>query len=412
MRRVRIFRNAAVSAFLALVMLVPFAPAAPALAASATGGWTTPTNYKISYLGRDGAGGADHYQVQIGPGSNLFTIGANSMPLLPTMQAYGLVADAYQKAFPGRTAQDIQPGQIFNFSAPVGTFVSTQWRKQGTVTEYKSLIGDTLWMHTAQNDPVAFQVIRAANPNQEEVAPNLAANATPYQLAQSIYGGTDSNFKPDFIQVWQAQQLIQGKELTVKVNLTQKHLDSFQDIKGSAQLGGKTSTGAQIYWFRSGTLASELLRVDDSIGNHTSLQGLPDVLRVYYYRDGTVEVYRKTGVTGFLTSQQPSDTQWAKAFADFGGLKSPPTQWSLGQPKTTGSTVQELNQIGITVLRFEPVQQQFKGNAFTQLLNALFALMQRGKSHGTAQLQAAHGLSLQTVAQWLSQFFKSQQPAA
>lgn len=412
MRRLHVApRSAAVSIFLLLVLITPFVPAAPVLAAPATTGWTSPTAYTISYLGRDGAGGADHYQVQVGPGATLFAIGADSMPLLPTMQAYGLVTDAYQKAFPGHAPQDIQPGQVFSFSAPAGTFVSTRWRAQGTVTEYRSLLGDTLWLHSAANDPIAFRVIRASNPNQEEVAPNLAANATPYQLAQRIYGGTDPSFKPDFIQVWQAGQLIQGNELTVKINLTKKHLDSFQDIKGSAQLGGKTSSGAQIYWFRSGALASELFRVDDSIGNSTSLQGLPDVLRVYYYRDGTVEVYRKTGVTGFLSSQQPSDTEWAKAFTDFGGLQSPPTQWNLGQPDATGATAQELSQMGITVLRYEPVQQ-FQGNAFTQLLNALFALMQRGKSQGTAQAQATHGFSLQTVAQWLSKLLKPQQPAA
>ncbi len=396
----------AVVLFVAIALVALSVPGTAVLAAPVTNAWTSPTSYTISYLGRDVAGGADHYQVQVGPGATLFAIGADSMPLLPAMQAYGLVTDAYQKAFPGHAPQDIQPGQVFSFSAPAGTLVSTQWRTQGTVTEYRSLLGDTLWLHSAQNDPIAFRVIRASNPNQEEVAPNLTANATPYQLAQRIYGGTDPSFKPDFIQVWNAEQLIQGNASTITIDLTRKHLDSFQDIKGSAQLGGKTSSGAQIYWFRSGKLASELFRVDDSIGNSTSLQALPDLLRVYYYRDGTVEVYRKTGVTGFLSSQQPSDTEWAKAFADFGGLQSPPTQWDLGQPES-GTTAQELSHIGITVLRFEPVQQ-FQGNAFTQLLNALFSLMQRGK--GQAASQASHGFGLQTITQWLSKLVSPQRP--
>ncbi len=127
----------AAAVFPAMFLVSPFVPATRGLAAQATNAWTSPTTYTIAYLGRDGAGGTDHYQVQIGPGTTVLGIAADTMPLLPTMQAFGLLADAYQMTFPGHVPQDIRPGQVFSFSAPAGTLVSTQWRSISNQTSLR-----------------------------------------------------------------------------------------------------------------------------------------------------------------------------------------------------------------------------------------------------------------------------------
>jgi len=375
----RPYRWRIVMAFvLALGLLAPCAPSPSALAEPTSQSWTRDSSFTIDYLGRNATDGVDRYQVTAGWGATFFAIATESIPLLPAEQSVQIVTDGYRAAFPGKRLEDLQPGDSFEFQVPLGTVVATQWRQSGSVTEFWSLRGDRLLLDTNPRAPVVYRLMRVENPTKAEVRINQNVSLKPYDLAQDLFSQGDPSFKPDFLQVKQASDAIEGNATTVTIDLSKKYLDDFRQIRESGELRGKTPEGLDIYWFRSGDLANPLFRVDDGVGDSTDLSSLPSPLRVYYYKDGTVRTFQRAADVAFLSGRQPDSESWAQVYAEYGQMASPPTRWEIGQPEQDGAA-RELNKLGVVVLRFDPKRPP-RGNFFTNLLDQLMALMKRKQS--------------------------------
>lgn len=367
---------AVVAALTLLALLGP--PPTPRHASAApppAEGWTTDPTYTLVLLGRDAENGTDRYLATLDWGGSFFAIGAQSMPLTPTEQAVNLVMDGFRNAFPGRPLEDIQPGDSWDFYVPAGTFVTAEWRQTPTYVEYRSLRGDSLLVYTNPRAPLIHRLIRAEVPGKAEAKINLQANLTPQALAEALYGGEDPNFSPDFLQLTRAKGLIESKAETVTVDLSRTHLDDLRELRANAEAGGKTEDGMDVYWFRSGEQAQPLFRVDDSIGDRTDPTGLPSLTRVYYYKNGTVRTYQRASEAVFLSGRQPRNDAWSKVYSEWGRLEPSPTRWEIGQPEQD-DLANELNKLGIVVLRFEPKDPP-RGNFFTHLLDMLMAMMKR-----------------------------------
>ncbi len=368
-------RDASKLATAMALLLMMFVPAPAVADQGSTDGWTTDPTFTIAFVGRDGPSNSDDYLVTMDWGGSFFAIAAESMPLVPTDQAVNIILNGYKRTFPGRDPKDVQPGDSFDFFVPSGTLVATQWRTSGSTVEYRSLRGDRLTIYSDPESPILYRLVKAGSPNSAEVKINQNADLKPPMLAQALYGQGDPNFKPDFLQLTRAKDLIQQNADTVTVDLTRKHLDDLQELKGSAKYGGKTDTGMDIYWFPPGESAQPLFRIDDAVGDKTDLSGMPSLIRVYYYKNGTVRTYQLASDAVMLSSRQPPNAAWAKVYQDYGKVNPVPTQWDIGQPEQDAQA-QELNKLGIAVLRFSPKPQP-QGNFFTQLLDLVMGLMKR-----------------------------------
>ncbi len=368
---------AGIAAVLLLALQLPGAATAQTTPQSSDG-WESDSTYSISFLGRDTPQGPDRYHVVFGYGATFFGTAVDAMPLLPADQAVSILTSGYQAAYPGRSPQNAQPGDEFDIHVPLGTIVSTQWKKgQGTI-EYRSLRGDDLLLYTNPNSVISYRLTRVEDLGHAEVALNRDMETDSVSLARAVYGGGDPNFAPDVLQVARARKAIQDKENSITVDLTRSYLDDFPAIRDQAEKGGTTQSGLQIYWFRSDQVAQPLFRVDDGIGQATDPANLPSVMRVYYYKDGVVRTYMRAEDTVMLSGRQPQNSEWAQVFAEYGKVNLAPTQWEIGQPEDSASA-QEFRQLGIVVLRYEPKDPP-KANFFTQFLDWLMALMKRKQS--------------------------------
>ena len=347
----------------------------PARADPSTDGWTSDPSFTITLLGRDGPDNTEHYLVTIGWGGTFFGVASESMPLVPADQAVNIVLDGYRRTFPGRPQEDVQPGDSFDFYVPAGTLVATQWRRSGGTVQYRSLQGDVLTTYSDPNSLLVYSLVRATSPNQAEIKINLLADLKPEALARAVYGRGDPTFKPDFLQLTRAKALIQSGADTATVDLTRRHLDDLQELKGDAEQGGKTNSGMDIYWFRGDDEAQALFRIDDAVGDQTDLSGMPSLMRVYYYKDGTVRTYRRAGDVAMLSGRQPQNDAWSKVYQEYGKSDPIPTRWEIGQPEQDAQA-QELGKLGVVVLRYQPKPPP-PSNFFTSLLDLLMGLMKR-----------------------------------
>lgn len=353
--------------------------AAPApIAAFATAvddGWKSNPSYSISFLGRDGPNTTDHYLVSVGWGASFFGIAVESMPLVPVQDAVTVLMDGFQTTYPDRPPEDLKPGDVFDLYVASGTLICTEWRQRGSAREFRSLRGDRLAIYTDPRSPISYRLARAENPDLAEIMVNHETELEPYELARALYGRDDPSFKPDFLQVLHANEVIENKTTLVDVDLARRHLDDFREIRESGEPGGKTEDGLDIYWFRSGQVAQPLFRVDDGIGDSTDPSAFPPLMRVYYYKDGVVRVYQRAGNTMFLRDRQPKNERWERVFSEYGGSQQAPERWDLGQPEQD-QFAKRLNELGITVLRYRPKPAR-SSNFLTQLLDTLMALMNR-----------------------------------
>lgn len=372
----------AVAAGLAAVLLA-LALGLPGSAAAQTppapaGGWQSDASFSMTFRGTDTPQGPDRYHVVFGDGATFFGTAVNSMPLLPADQALSILTKGFQAAYPNRALQDLQPGDEFDFLVPLGTIVSTQWKKSAGTIEYRSLRGDDLTLYTNPNSLISHRLIRVEDPTHAEVAINMDIPTNSAELAKAVYGGGNPGFSPDVLQVARAGKAIQANQGSISVDLTKSYLDDFPAIREKGENGGTTPGGLRIYWFRSDQIAQPLFRVDDGMGQSTDPSNLPSVMRVYYYKNGVVRVYQRAEDTVLLSGRQPQDSAWAQVFAQYGGVNPAPTQWEIGQPEDSAAA-QELRQVGIAVLRYEPKDAP-KANLFTQFLDWLMALMKRKQS--------------------------------
>ncbi len=373
-------RTFSYTALLSLLALLAFAPLAPVGRAAPASGeeWISNRSYRIDLLGRDGPNGTDHYRVTLDWGATFFGIAVETMPLVPPEKAVSLLMDGYRGTFPGRPVEDIQPGDVFDFYVPPGTLVCTRWRQRGNAMEYQSLRGDNLVVYIDPLHPIKYRLARVEDPTRQEVMVNHEVDLEPDELAKSIFGRDDPEFKPDYLQIQRAKDIIANRTTTVLINTARTHIDDFLEIKGSGKAGGETEDGLQIYWFSSGETAQSIFRVDDGIRDQTDPKAFPSPSRVYYYKDGVVRTYQRVDDVALLSGRQPNSEAWAKVYAEWGQLAPPPTRWELGQPEQDVQA-EELNKLGIAVLRFQPKQPP-RGNFLTQLLETLLSMMKRKES--------------------------------
>jgi hypothetical protein len=340
--------------------------------------WQSDPSYTINFLGRDSSQGPDRYHVVFGIGTTFFGIAVNAMPLLPADQSVAILMDGFKTAFPDHQPQDIQPDDGFDFLAPLGTVVSTKWRKSANSIEYPSLRGDDLVLYTDPKSLISYRLVRVEDSTHAQVVLNKDMQPNSFELAKAVYGMDDPNFRPDVLQVARAGKAIQENQDSISVDLTSIYLDDFPAIRDKAEKGGLAVSGLQIYWFRSDQLAQPLFRVDDGVGQATDPSGLPSLMRVYYYKDGVVRTYQRAGDTVMLSGRQPRNDEWAQVFAQYGQVTPAPDHWEIGQPEDS-PVAQELSQLGIVVLRYEPKDVP-KSNLFTQFLDWVMSLMKRSQS--------------------------------
>lgn len=370
-----------VAALLALLaMLATVIPPSNAKAAPTVDEeWRRNSSYRIDFLGRDGPNGADHYRVTLDWGATFFGIAVDAMPLLPAEQAVNILMDGYRSTFPGRPLEEVHPGDVFDFFVPPGTLVSAQWRPRGNnAAEYRSLRGDHLILYTNPLHSIKYRLTRAEDGSRAEVMVNHEVELKPNELAVTLFGRNDPNFKPDYLQIQRAKDIIEKKTAMVTVNTARTHIDDFLEIKDSGTLGGNTEQGLQIYRFESERMAQPIFRVDDGIGDEIDPAKFPSPSRVYYYKDGVIRTYQRAQDTTLLSGRQPNNEAWAKVYREWGRLDPPPNRWEIGQPEQD-SQAEELRRLGIAVLRFQPKQPP-KGNFLTHMLDFLLSLMKRDQN--------------------------------
>ena len=377
--RSRTWLAAVASLAVALVVMLGLPGAAAAQTApKSTDAWQSDPSFSMSFLGRDTPKGPDRYHAVFGYGATFFGAAVSSMPLLPADQAVSILMKGFQAAYPSQSPQDVQPGDEFDFLVPLGTIVSTQWKKSGDTIEYRSLRGDDLLLYTNPKSLVSYRLTSVEDPAHAEVVINKDMETNSADLGKAVYGGNDPNFKPDVLQVARARNAIQAKQASISVDLTKSYLDDFSEIRGKGEKGGISQSGLQIYWFRSDQIAQPLFRVDDGIGQTTDPSNLPSLMRVYYYKDGVVRTYQRAADTVLLSGRQPNNSEWAQVFAQYGRLDPAPAQWEIGQPEDDAAA-QELRQVGIAVLRYEPKDPP-EASLFTQFLDWVMSLMKRKQS--------------------------------
>ena len=363
-------------AMLAALLAVLAILAAPTPLA-AQEGWASETTHNVELLGRDGPEGREHYRITIRPGASFFAIADGSVPLEPIPQTLEQLRQAFNAAFPDRP-DAMRPGDQFDLYLPAGTLVGKEWREAGNrVREFRSLKGDIVTLYYDYRSPLSHSVVRADNPGWAEVSINHEAEFTAQSLAQAIYGQGRPDFKPDYLQVLQAQEAIQKRMETVEVDLSREYMDEFREIRDSAEAAGKSPEGLSVYLIQSSEVAQPFFRVDDGIGEITDPREFPPLIRVYYYKNGVVRSYQRAEDSIWLSGRQPKIESWARAFADYGRMEKPPTRWGVGQPEESAQA-QQMTQLGISVLRYDR-EEPPRGNFLTQLLDMLMGLM-KGKS--------------------------------
>ncbi|MGI5835759.1 MAG: hypothetical protein ACOX87_04610 [Chloroflexota bacterium] len=339
-------------------------------------GWIRNSSYRIDFLGRDGPNSTDHYRVTLDWGATFFAIAVEAMPLLPAEQAVNILIDGYRSTFPERSTEEVHPGDAFHFYVAPGTLVCSEWRPiGGGAAEYRSLLGDHLILYTDPFHPLKYRLKRGGDTNSEEVMVNHEAEPEPEELAKTIFGLNDPSFKPDYLQIQRARDILANRIAVATIDTSREHIDDFLEIRDSGERGDKTEQGLQIYWFKPESTAQPVFRVDDGIGDEIDPNTFPSPSRVYYYKDGVIRTYQRVQDIAFLSGRQPQNEAWSKVYEEWGGLNPHPTRWEIGQPEQDAQA-EELRRLGIAVLRFQPVNPP-KGNFLTQFLDLLLSLMKR-----------------------------------
>jgi len=97
---------------------------------------------EISYLGRDESQTVDRYQFVIVPGSRMWDIAVNTLPLIgfeeSDQKAFDTVEQSYKKRYPDRGVTGMRPGDSFTLEVPAGTFVTKEISRQPDGFEYIS----------------------------------------------------------------------------------------------------------------------------------------------------------------------------------------------------------------------------------------------------------------------------------
>lgn len=373
-------RLTTVALSLLLAVLAAFVTAGPAASVASArpadqGAWETDPTFTLTYVGREDVSETDRYEVGASWGATFFGMAVEAMPLEPADEATRVLLDAFAAAYPSRAQADIRPGDRFEFRMPVGTFVAAQSRTIDVAREFRSFNGDHLVMYTKYDSPLEYRLVRADSPHLAEAKIRRYPTPDTYLLAQALYGKGDLEFKPDFLQIVRAMSLNLAETQLITIDTRRDHLDDLRQLTGNRDPDSSTEGGLDVYWIRPTETAQPTFRVDDGIRNSIDFSAVPRVMRVYYYKNGVVRTYQRSGDSLFLSGRQPSSSEWARAFEDYGRANLTPVLWGIGQPEE-GPAAQELRDLGITVLRFNPKEEP-PGNIFTSFIETLLSFIRR-----------------------------------
>jgi hypothetical protein len=314
----------------------------------------------ITYLGRDESQTIDRYQFVIRPGSRMWDLAVNSLPLLgfeeSDQKAFDTVEQSYKKRFPDRGVAAIQPGDTFTLEVPAGTFVTKELNRQPDGFEYVSFAGDRLYYYP--NEPaVVYRLIRKDQESRAELLLS-GVSADPLVVARRIYG-IDA---PDFLQVRAIRAAINDRQARVTVDLARPYLDEFRNFRDRATRIETGESGLKAYIFPNDP-EIPFVRVDDALGDETDPAKFPRFFRSMYYRDGTIKRYYITESGDSVASLgKPLSEEWTKILPAF-------QEWQPGQAEALPPFTSPVNQSGqilpgrIVIISHRPKAEQVRGGS-------------------------------------------------
>jgi hypothetical protein len=307
---------------------------------------------EIRPLGRDASGQYERYRVTLLPGATLWDLAYHYLPLVSLeqseAQAYQLVAEGFQQTFPDRKPDAVKPEDSFTLEVPLGTFVTRQFTREGSIYHYQSFAGDQLTYY-ARHPTLVSRLIRHEAPNRAEVS--LTGDASSVvELTREIYEVD----QPDFLQVRMVRGALSDNKARVVVNLNKKYLDDFRNYRERAVRTEPGEAGRTVYTFAPDDADNPFLRVEDAIGNEADPAAFPRDLRLAFYRDGSVRRLLLTE-TGDAISQlnQPDTGRWQQHLPEIKG-------WQPGTVEALAPFTPPVNQAGqlipgrLLVLHFAP----------------------------------------------------------
>ena len=313
---------------------------------------------EISYLGRDESQTIDRYQFVIVPGSRMWDIAVNTLPLIgfeeSDQKAFDTVEQSYKKRYPDRGVTGMRPGDSFTLEVPAGTFVTKEISRQPDGFEYVSFQGDRLYYYP--NEPaVVYRLIRKDQESRAELLLS-GVSADPMVVARRIYG-IDT---PDFIQVRAIRAAINDRQARVTVDLARPYLDEFRNFRDRAIRTEPGEGGLKAYIFPNDP-EIPFVRVDDSLGDEVDPAKFSRFFRSMYYRDGTIKRYYITESGDSVSGLgRPLSDEWTKVLPAF-------QEWQPGQVEALPPFSSATNQSGqilpgrIAVLSHRPKAEQVQG---------------------------------------------------
>jgi hypothetical protein len=303
----------------------------------------------------DAADQTDRYQVTISQGDSLWDWARSALPLTDLDSgdnaAYQVILDGYQRAYPDRSPDALQPGDRFTFSVPAGSFVTQDVSQDGGNTVYTSHAGDQLIAY-GQPAGLLYRLVSHDHPDQADVRVS-GVSTSAGDLARDIYQVDP----PDFIQVRTVRGALDDPNQRVHVDQAGRYLDDFRNYRDQATAGGPTDAGLQTWTFAADDTSEPFVRVEDAIGDETDPSAFPTQLRVAFYRDGTVRTYALSEPGDSLEDlEQPDTTRWHTVLPAVAG-------WQTGVVETIPPFASAVNDAGVLlpdrllVLRFSPAVQ-------------------------------------------------------
>jgi hypothetical protein len=312
----------------------------------------------ITYLGRDESQTIDRYQFVIRPGSRMWDVAVNALPMVgfeeSDQKAFDTVEQSYKKRFPDRGVAGMRPGDTFTLEVPAGSFVTKEITRHPDSFEYLSFNGDRLYYYP--NEPaVIYRLIRKDQDSRAELLLS-GVSADPVVVARRIYG-IDT---PDFIQVRAIRAAINDRQARVTVDLARPYLDEFRNFRDRAIRIEPGETGLKAYIFPNDP-EIPFVRVDDALGDETDPAKFTRFFRSMYYRDGTIKRYYITenGDSAFSLGR-PLSEEWTKVLPAF-------QEWQPGQVEALPPFSAATNQGGqilpgrIAVVSHRPKAEQTQG---------------------------------------------------
>ncbi|MFN0072675.1 MAG: hypothetical protein ACKVVP_14425 [Chloroflexota bacterium] len=314
----------------------------------------------ITYLGRDETQTLDRYQFVIRPGSRMWDVAVNALPLVgfeeSDQKAFDMVEQSYKKRFPERGVAGMRPGDTFTLEVAAGTFVTKEITRKPDSFEYLSFAGDLLYYYP--NEPsVVYRLIRKEQSNRAELL-LTGVSADPLVVARRIYG-IDS---PDFIQLRAIRAAINDRQARVTVDLARPYLDEFRNFRERAERIEEGETGLKAYIFPNDP-EIPFVRVDDAIGTETDPGKFPRFFRAMYYRDGTIKRYFITESGDSVAALgKPLSEEWTRVLPSF-------QEWQPGQAESLPPFTSAVTAAGqilpgrIAVISHRPKAEQARGVA-------------------------------------------------